>query len=151
MWAMMQKFRTSACFVVTAIRVSRENTHVAVVLAIGGLVTVAGVVLLLNLFGAGDYVIRRVTSKYLGELPPGFAASRRGFRIYATLVIAIGVVCLGLGLTSTLLPIAAGLIVVGAGGLGVASVVAIAGEGETARRSKKTPPPASPGPLEKTP
>src|SRR5256885_15557301 len=91
MWAMMQKFRTRACFVVTAITVSRENTHVAVVLAIGVLVTVAGVVLLLNLFGTGDYVIRRVTSKYLGELPPGFAASRRGFRIYATLVIAIGV------------------------------------------------------------
>src|SRR5256885_7471845 len=130
MWAMMQKFRTSACFVVTAMRVSRENTHVAVVLAIGVLVTVAGLVLLLNLFGAGDYVSRRVTSKYLGELPPGFAASRRGFRIYATLVIAIGVVRLGLGLTSTLLPIAAGLIVVGAVVLRLASVVAVAGQAE---------------------
>ena len=116
----------------------------AVVLAIGVLVTMAGVVLLLNLFGAGDYVIRRVTSKYLGELPPGFAASRRGFRIYATLVIAIGVVCLGLGLTSTLLPIAAGLIVVGAVVFGVASIVAIAGEVETARGSKKARPPDSP-------
>src|SRR5205823_10118371 len=100
MCAMMQKFRTSACFVVTAITVSRENTHVAVVLAIGGLVTVAGVVLLLNLFGAGDYVMRRLTSKYLRELPPGLAASRRGLRIYATLVIAIGVLSLGPGLTS---------------------------------------------------
>src|SRR5256885_6686393 len=105
MWAMMQKFRTRACFVVTAITVSRENTHVAVVLAIGVLGTVAGVVLLLNLFGAGDYVIRRVTPKYLGVLPPSFAASRRGLPILPTPVIAIRLLCLGLRLTSQPLPI----------------------------------------------
>src|SRR5437868_12189209 len=136
MWAMMQKFRTSACLVVTAITVSRENTHVAAVLAIGVLVTLAGVVLLLNLLGAGDYVIRRVTSKYLGELPPGFAASRRGFRIYATLVIAVGIVGLGVGLLGSLVPIAAALIVLGALTFGIASGIAIAGEVETARKPK---------------
>lgn len=106
------------------------------VLVIGILLTVAGTVLLLNLFGAGDYVIRRVTSKYLGELPPGFAASKRGFRIYSVLVVAIGVVCLGLGLADRLLPVAAGLIVVGAVAFGIASVVAITGEVETARGHK---------------
>ena len=109
----------------------------AVVLAIGILLAVAGLVLLINLFGAGDYVIRAVTSKYLGSLPPGFAASKRGFRVYATLLIAIGIVCIGLGVAGNLPPIGAGLIVVGAVTFGIASVVAISGEVETARGGKK--------------
>src|SRR5438132_9698984 len=114
----------------------RENTHVAVVLAIGVAISVAGLVLLLNLFGAGDYAIRRVTSRYLGTLPPGFAGSKRGFRIYAVLVLAVGVLCLGLAATAWLLPLGAGLLVVGAIMFGVGSMVAIAGEVETARGHK---------------
>jgi hypothetical protein len=109
---------------------------VALVLAIGVLLCGAGIVLLLDLFGAGAYVIRTVTSKYLGSLPPGFAASRRGFRIYALLILAIGIFCLGLGLTATLLPIGAGLIVVGAVTFGIASVIAITGEVETSGRGR---------------
>lgn len=108
----------------------------ALVLAIGVLLCLAGLVLLLNLFGAGDYVIRRVTSRYLGELPPGYAASQRGFRIYATLVLAVGIVGLGVGLLGSLVPIAAALIVLGALTFGIASVIAIAGEVETARKPK---------------
>jgi len=110
---------------------------VALVLAIGVLLCLAGIVLLLNLFGAGDYVIRRVTSRYLGELPPGYAAGKRGFRVYATLVLAVGIVVVGVGLISNLVPIAAALIVLGALIFGVASVVAIAGEVETARKPKR--------------
>jgi hypothetical protein len=94
-------------------------------------------VLLLNLFGAGAYVIRTVTSKYLGSLPPGFAASQRGFRIYATLLLAVGVVSLGVGLAGTLLPIGAALIVIGAVIFGIASVVAITGEVETSGLRRK--------------
>jgi hypothetical protein len=109
---------------------------VGLLIAIGVLLCGTGIVLLVNLFGAGEYVIRKVTSRYLGNLPPGFAASRRGFRIYATLVLAVGLVCLGLGLIERVLPAAAGLIVLGAVIFGVASVVAIAGEIETARRPK---------------
>ena len=109
----------------------------AVVLAIGVAISGAGLVLLLNLFGAGDYVMRRVTSRYLGTLPPGFAASKRGFRIYAVLVLAVGLLCLGLAATEWLLPLGAGLLVVGAITFGVASVVAIAGEVEVARGDKK--------------
>jgi hypothetical protein len=107
---------------------------VSVVLVIGVVLSLAGVVLLLNLFGAGAYVIRTVTSKYLGSLPPGYAASPRGFRVYALLVLAVGLVCLGFGLTGRLLPVGAGLIVIGAVMFGIASVVAIAGEVETARK-----------------
>ena len=109
----------------------------AVVLAIGILLALAGLVLLLNLFGAGRYVIRTVTSKYLGSLPPGFAASKRGFRVYAILLIAIGIVCIGLGVAANLPPIGAGLVMVGAVTFGIASVVAITGEVETARGGKK--------------
>jgi hypothetical protein len=109
---------------------------VAVVLVIGVVLVVAGAVLLLNLFGAGDYVIRTLTSKYLGSLPPGFAASKRGFRTYALLLLAIGIACLGLAATSWLLPVAAALMVAGAFIFGYASVVAITGEVETARGKK---------------
>ena len=134
MWAMMQKFRTSACLVVTA--TVRMLGIVAFVLVIGVLLILAGIVLLVNLLGAGDYVMRTVTSKYLGSLPPGFAASKRGFRIYATLVLAVGLVCLGLALIERALPVAAGLLVLGAVIFGIGSVVAITGEVDTARRPK---------------
>src|SRR3989449_9703050 len=135
MWAMMQKFRTSACFVVTAM--SARIPNVAVVLAIGAVLFLAGFALLLNLFGAGDYAIRRVTSRYLGTLPPGFAASKRGFRIYAILVLAVGGLCLGLAATEWLLPLGAGLLGVRAITVGGGSMVASAGEGETARGNKR--------------
>lgn len=117
-------------------RHSGENTHVELVLAIGIVLCGAGIVLLANLFGAGDLVIRTVTSKYLGSLPPGYAASRRGFRVYAVLVLAVGFVCIGFGLTGPLLPIGAALIVIGAAVFGIASLVAITGEVETSRRGR---------------
>ena len=108
-----------------------------VVLAIGILLSIAGLVLLLNLFGAGDLVIRRVTSRPLGELAPGFAAGARGFKIYATLVVSVGILCLGLAATGWSLPLGAGLIVLGAVIFGAASVVAIKGEVETYQRLRR--------------
>ena len=104
-----------------------------VVLAIGFALCLVGVAWLLNVFGAAEYMIKRVTSKYLGSLPPGFAASTRGFRVYSILVIALGVLCLGIGAIERSIPLAAGLLVVGAIGFGVASMIAISGEVETAR------------------
>ena len=108
-----------------------------VVLAIGVILVVAGLVLLLNLFGAGDLVMRRVTSQPLGELAPGFAASRRGFRTYAVLVLSVGVLCVGLAETATFIPLGAALLVLGALMFGVGSVIAIAGEVETYRSLKR--------------
>jgi hypothetical protein len=110
---------------------------VTLVLVIGVLFFVVGFVLLLNVFAAGDYVIRHLTSRSLGELAPGFAASRRGFRTYAALVLAIGILCVGLAMTDRFLPLAAGLLVLGAMTFGVASVIAIAGEVETYRALKR--------------
>jgi hypothetical protein len=110
---------------------------VTLVLAIGVLLFVVGFVLLLNLFAAGDYVIRHLTSRSLGQLAPGFAATQRGMRTYATLLLAIGIVCLGLGGVTGNLAAVAGLLVLGAMMFGVASVIAIAGEIETYRALKK--------------
>jgi hypothetical protein len=110
---------------------------VGIVLALGVLLSLAGLVLLLNLFGAAELVIRLVTSRSLGELAPGFAASRRGFRTYATLILAIGILCLGLAATARFIPLGAGLLVLGALTFGIASVIAIAGEIETYRALKR--------------
>jgi hypothetical protein len=112
-------------------------TDVGFVLAMGLALVVVGLVLLLNLFGAADVVMRRVTSRALGELAPGFAASRRGFRTYATLVIAVGVLCVGLAMTARFVPFGGALLVIGALTFGIASVIAIAGEVETYRALKR--------------
>jgi phosphatidylglycerophosphate synthase len=114
-----------------------ENRDVAIVLVIGVLLSAAGLVLLINLLGAGDFVMRRVTSQSLGELAPGFAASHRGFRIYAVLVLAIGILCLGLAATAWIIPLGAGLLVLGAIAFVIASVIAIVGEVETYRALKR--------------
>jgi hypothetical protein len=110
---------------------------VGIVLAIGVLLCLAGLILLLNLFGAADLVMRRVTSQPLGELAPGFAANRRGFRVYAVLILAVGILCLGLAATAWSIPLGAGLLVLGALTFGIASVIAIAGEVETYRALKR--------------
>jgi hypothetical protein len=101
------------------------------------LLCVAGLVLLFNLFGAADLVMRRVTSQPLGELAPGFAASQRGFRVYAVLVLAVGILCLGLAATAWSILLGAGLLVIGALTFAVASVIAIVGEVETYRALKR--------------
>jgi hypothetical protein len=107
------------------------------VLAIGVILSVAGLALLLNLGGAADVVMRRVTSQPLGELAPGFAASRRGFQTYVALVIAIGVFAIGLGVAGSSALIGAGVMVLGGIAFVVASVIAIAGEVTTYRALKR--------------
>lgn len=102
-----------------------------VVLAIGILLCAAGLVLLINLFGASDAVIARVTSRSLGELAPGFAATRVGFRVYAVLLLAVGLAAVGVALESAFV-IALGLVAFAA-----ASVAAIAGEIRTYRALKR--------------
>ncbi len=105
-----------------------------IVLAIGIALCVVGSAWLLNVFGAADYMIKRVTSRYLGSLPPGFAATVRGFRVYSVLILALGVLCVGVGTIERSIPLAAGLLVIGAITFGIASMIALAGEVETARK-----------------
>jgi hypothetical protein len=108
-----------------------------VALVIGVLLSLAGIALLFNVGGAADGVIRKVTSRSLGELAPGFAASRGGFKVYAALVLTIGVAVTGLGIAdrSALLGIA--LLALGIAGFLVASVIAIVGEVRTYRALKR--------------
>lgn len=131
---MMQKFRTKACFVVTA--TVKMLGIVNAVLVIGALVSVAAVVLLANVAGAADYVIRHLTSRYLGTLPPGFAASKQGFQVYALLILGIGLVFLGLGTAASAVTAGTVLIGVGLTAFAITSVLAIRGEVVTARGKK---------------
>lgn len=102
-------------------------TAVAVV-ALGAGLAAAGLALLFDLGGAAAALTRRVTSRSLGSLAPGYAATPNGLRIYAALVIAIGAAVAGVGLAATA-PLA-GIILVAVGVLGftAASVAVIAGE-----------------------
>jgi hypothetical protein len=108
-----------------------------VLLAVGVLLCAAGAVLLLNVGGAANLVMRRVTSQPLGDLAPGFAATRRGFNIYATLVLAVGMFALGLAVAGWLVLVGTSLMVLGGIIFAVASVIAIAGEVTTYRALKR--------------
>jgi hypothetical protein len=109
---------------------------VSATLAIGGVIALLGLVLALNLAGAGDLIMRRVTSRYLGSLPPGYAASKTGFLVYSLLVIAIGLLFAGFGVAEHAVAPGIAVFVVGAAGFVVLSVLAIRGEVVTARRTK---------------
>ena len=135
MWAMMQKFRTNCCFVVTA--TVRMLGIVSATLVIGALIALLGVVLAVNLLGAGDFVMRNVTMRYLGSLPPGFAGSKGGFRVYAALVVAIGLLFAGFGIAETSVDMGIVVFAIGAVAFVVLSVVAIRGEVVTARAPKR--------------
>jgi hypothetical protein len=110
---------------------------VSATLVIGGVIAVMGAILLVNLLGAGDLVIRGVTSRYLGSLPPGYAASKRGFQVYAGLVIAIGLVFAGFGLAES--AVALGTVVFAAGALAFVafSILIVRGEIATYRALKR--------------
>ena len=107
------------------------------VLTIGVVLVAAGLALLFNVGGAGDVAVRRVTSRSLGELAPGFAAKPLGFKTYAVLVLAVGVLAVGLGVVGWSLPVGATLLVLGAITFIIASVIAIVGEVETYRALKR--------------
>jgi len=109
---------------------------VSATLIIGGLIVLIGLVLVLNLVGAGAFVMRKVTSRYLGSLPPGYAASQAGFRVYALLVIAIGLLFAGFGAAETSVALGIVLFAIGVLGFVVLSVLAIRGEMETIRRAR---------------
>lgn len=107
------------------------------VLIVGLLFVAAGAVLLINLAGAADFVIRHLTSRSLGTLAPGFAASPGGFRIYACLLASIGAVFAGIGLIDQ--AGSAGLYVAALGLVAfvILSVLVIVGEVRTYRALKR--------------
>ena len=106
-------------------------------LVVGVIIALAGIALLFNVGGAGDFVIRRVTSRSLGELAPGYAASPGGFKVYATLILAVGVAVTGLETADRSAFIGFSLLLLGIAAFVVASVIAIVGEVRTYRAMKR--------------
>ena len=76
-------------------------------------------------------VIRYWTSRYLGSLAPGYAASRIGVLVYAGLVADLGLLLLALAAGSPLLLVASIAIFI------AASVVVFVGEWRTYRALKR--------------
>jgi hypothetical protein len=104
---------------------------------IGAALLLVAVVLVFDVAGAGKAVIRNLTSRSLGRLAPGFAASPFGFKIYAALLGSIGLTLFGLDMARTdALP---GLVAMIAGvtGFVLLSVFAIVGEVRTYRELKR--------------
>lgn len=95
------------------------------------------VVLILNVGGAANAVIRNLTSRSLGDLAPGYAASPTGLKIYAGIIGAIGLIFAGLD-AAAFVPIP-GLAAMVAGAIAfvLLSTVAIVGEVRTYRELKR--------------
>lgn len=99
-----------------------------------GLVLVGvGAALLVNLGGSANVVIRRVTSRNLGDLAPGYAASAVGFKVYATLIAALGMVVVGVGVSPAAPLPGVAAILLGVTIFAIASVLVITGEVRTYR------------------
>ena len=81
-------------------------------------------------------VIDRVTSRSLGTLAPGFAATRWGFAVYVGLVESVGLAVLGIGLSATR-PSTVTLFWIGSGEFVGLSIAAIVGEVRTYRALKR--------------
>ena len=115
----------------------RRFASVVALLAVGSFLLVVALVLLLDVAGAGTLVIRRLTSRSLGSLAPGYAASPTGFKIYAALLGAIGLVFVGLA-EAYALP-TAGVIAMAGGVVAfvVLSIIVIVGEVRTYRALKR--------------
>jgi hypothetical protein len=99
-----------------------------VIVALGAVLAAAGVALLFDIAGAAAALTRRVTSRSLGTLAPGYAATRNGLRVYAVLLIAVGVAVAGIGVAGPAPLVGVILVVVGVVAFAVASVVVILGE-----------------------
>src|ERR1700745_3647121 len=99
MCAMMQKFRTRWLSVGTAPIVGGEadrpcqDAAVAIVLALGVVLVVAGQLLFIK----RTELVERVTSRSLGSLAPGYAATPKGVTVYTYLVTSLGMVLVGIG------------------------------------------------------
>jgi hypothetical protein len=76
-------------------------------------------------------VIRRVTSRSLGSLAPGWAATDHGYMVYAFLVVDLGVLVLAIGAASALLIVAAVIAFV------LGSIAVLIGEVVVYRRLKR--------------
>jgi len=118
-------------------RIDRGNIATTVVTALGLLILLAGGILYANVAGAADFLIKNLTSRSLGTLAPGYAASPSGIRVYANVVASFGIVAIGLGSTDWGGSAGAFVAVVGFVLFIAFSAVAIVGEVRTYRALKR--------------
>lgn len=118
-------------------QIDRGNIATTVLIAIGILAVLAGRILHANFAGSADFVIKNMTSRSLGSLAPGYAASSSGFKVYSNLVVAIGIALIGLGALDWWGSFAAIGVLVGIVYFVIFSVVAIVGEVRTYRALKR--------------
>ena len=90
----------------------------------------------LALVVARDYVTRHVTSRALGSLAPGFAATRLGYVTYAGLVGDIGLILIAIDVAFRS-PAGVWLVVLAIAAFFIGSIVAIGGEVRTYRALKR--------------
>jgi hypothetical protein len=107
----------------------------SMITALGLLILVAGGILYTKV--AGDFLIRHLTSRSLGTLAPGYAASRSGIRVYSNVIASFGIVVIGLGATDWAGSTGAFVAVVGLVMFVAFSAVAIVGEVRTYRALKR--------------
>jgi hypothetical protein len=104
---------------------------------IGTALLLVSLVLGLDFGGAGKAVIRNLTSRSLGQLAPGYAASPVGFKVYAAMLGSIGLVLVGLDAATK--AAVAGLLAMTVGVIAflLLSILAIVGEVRTYRALKR--------------
>jgi hypothetical protein len=116
-------------------RIDRGNIATIMVTALGLIILLAGGILYTNV--ASDFLIRNLTSRSLGTLAPGYAASRSGIRVYSNVIASFGIVVIGLGATDWAGTIGALVAVVGLVMFVAFSAAAIVGEVRTYRALKR--------------
>jgi hypothetical protein len=116
-------------------RIDRAKIAGSMVTALGLLILLAGGILYTNV--ASDFLIKNLTSRSLGTLAPGYAASPSGIRVYANVIASFGIVVIGLGATDWAGSMGAFVAVVGLVMFVAFSAVAIVGEVRTYRALKR--------------
>jgi hypothetical protein len=106
-----------------------------VALVIGLVLIFAGI--FMDSHPAHEWLIQRITSRSLGTLAPGYAASDRGLMTYTGLVRAFGVIVVSLWIMSWSIEFGGILLVLGVGGFLYLSFRAIRGEVRTYRALKR--------------
>jgi hypothetical protein len=116
-------------------RIDRAKIAGSMITALGLLILLAGGFLYTKV--VGDFLIRHVTSRSLGTLAPGYAASRSGIKAYSNVIASFGILVIGLGATDWAGSLGAFVAVVGLVSFVGFSAAAIAGEVKTYRALKR--------------
>ena len=105
----------------------------AIVLGLGVVLVVAGQLLFIK----RTELVARVTSRSLGSLAPGYAATPKGVTVYTYLVTSLGMVLVGIGAAQWSAVFGGFLAVCGILAFVVFSIVAIVGEVRVFRALKR--------------